>query len=426
MVPGVELHEPGLLSRRGVIDVGLKCVHSCRMCFYSFMDGSDDQFAGMRHAKFHSAEHVIGVAESLAANHFTAFDVTGGEPTLSPALVPLIRRATELGLASRVITLGQWLGRPMFGADHILLTKLRLAGLTDLRLSVHEVSEPEFKQSTGGEWARMRVAMALLDADAFQYTTNTTITEANYRRLPQIAAEIAQHNVYNATLLFMMAHYRWAESGHASGVQARYSDAAPYAREFVQILEDAGIAVTVRYAPLCTVAGLEKNHVGFVGVRYDPHEWMNRIDHYADPDKSTPASASAQGMPLDIRQGEPARETWLYKSDEWHAERPIAAYRGPSPDRAVKLFPRACAGCAALPACDGFEPQYLKQHGSGEATPYTGPRREHFLAPERLSYRAAYVYKTAPDGDARSVVRALLSNDPVRQRRLTDVAAPVA
>jgi len=48
--PDHYLHQPGAPARSGVLDLGLKCVHSCRFCYYSFHEGSEDQFAPLRKA----------------------------------------------------------------------------------------------------------------------------------------------------------------------------------------------------------------------------------------------------------------------------------------------------------------------------------------------------------------------------------------
>ena len=77
-----------------------------------------------------------------------------------------------------------------------------------------------------------------------------------------------------------MPYYEWtAKTDH----RVAYTEIAPYLREAVATVEAAGIAATIRYAPQCTIKGMERNHVGIVGVRHDIHEWMNAIDHKADP-----------------------------------------------------------------------------------------------------------------------------------------------
>lgn len=397
------LHPAGHPSRWGVLDVGLKCVHECGFCFYLYMDGSNDPTSGMRHAKFHSRDHVIGLVDALADNGFLGFDITGGEPALHPNIVDIVARATERGIASRIITLGQFLGRHMHGLSEPLRDSLLAAGLTDLRLSVHEVEDPQFKALTGGSWAKQLDNMNWLDARGFQYMTNTTINQKNYKRLPLIAKEIARHNVYNSTLLFMMAHYQWSKNGHAQEIQSRYTDAAKYAREYVDILEAAKIGVVVRYAPLCTIAGLERNHVGAVGVRYDPHEWMNAMDHKLLPGDANQASPSKLAERYNLRAGEPSDGLNLLLGEGALAGHKLVAGRGHA-QGVQKVFPAQCAGCSAMPVCDGVEPQYVERFGGGEFVPYVGVNRGNVIDAERLAYRPAHFVKLEPDADIRAAV----------------------
>ncbi|HEV2097666.1 MAG TPA: radical SAM protein, partial [Stellaceae bacterium] len=157
MTEGVHIATPGALSRWGVIDVGLKCMHSCEFCYYSWLGNEPGQFAGMRKAPFAPREHLLDMTRGLKANGFIGFDVTGGEPCLHPDIVALVAEASRLGLASRVITLGQYLMRPMKSVpEHkTLLGGLLSAGLTDLLLSVHAVDEDSFREITGESWAKL-------------------------------------------------------------------------------------------------------------------------------------------------------------------------------------------------------------------------------------------------------------------------------
>lgn len=407
------LHPPGYPSRFGVVDVGLKCVHECGFCFYLYMDGSSDPTSGMRHAKFHSKEHVLGLVDGLADQNFVGFDVTGGEPALHPNIIDIAERATERGLVSRIITLGQFLQRPMHGRKGKLIDELLAAGLTDFRLSVHECAEEEFKALTGGSWAKQKANMDDLDAKGFQYMTNTTINQKNYKRLPLIAKEIARHNVYNATILFMMAHYQWSENGHAKEIQSRYTDAAKYCREYVDILESNKIPVIVRYAPLCTIAGLEKNHVGAVGVRYDPHEWMNAMDHKLDPEQVTPEITRAMTERVVFPYGEPSDQLHLISVNGLVGTQEIVGGRGASSTMLRKLFPKECKGCSAMPVCDGVEPQYLERFGGSEFVPYLEDNRGQVLDRERMTYLPAYYVKLQADADMKAVIGRAFAPTPV-------------
>lgn len=391
---GIYCHPPGRLSRWGVVDVGLKCVHSCKHCFYSYLDGSDDQFAGMRRAGWHSAENLFALVDLLAEHGFLGFDITGGEPTAHPGLVELIARATKNGTASRVITLGQFLTR------RSLLERLLDAGLTDFRFSLHSTEPEMFNRMTGGDLALLVAAMDELQRRGFHYVTNTTITEQNYRYLPEIARWIAARpEIYQTTWLFFMPYYQWSTGAHAEDHRVAYTEIAEYLREAVAIVEAAGIAATIRYAPHCTIRGMERNHVGIVGVRHDPHEWMNAIDHRADPAAATAASMRAMGARLPLH--------------DYETQYPLAAYSAGTPLAAAraggtKVFPAKCRDCRAMPVCDGVDGNYWAQRGDAELEPYADFRGD-LIDRERLHYRAAHVIKTAPYADARGAVRALLA-----------------
>jgi hypothetical protein len=142
--------------------------------------------------------------------------------------------------------------------------------------------------------ARCRTQWIISTTVGFDYGTNTTVHEGNFRQLPEIADEIIKHRVYVANLIVMNAYYAWSRPGGAAkAVQGHYGEIRPYLLEARDKLEAAGIAVNIRYAPLCTVRGAERNLVGIVGVRHDPHEWMNAMDHMQ------PGPAQADGPPAD-------------------------------------------------------------------------------------------------------------------------------
>ncbi len=374
-----------------MIDVGLKCVHECSFCYYLWLNPDDtDATQGMRQAKFLPTSHILDLARSLKANGFLGFDVTGGEPCLHPGIVELAAEAKSLGLAMRVITLGQFLCRKMKAApDRLLLNALLDAGVTDFLLSVHAVNEVDFKRITGGSWAAMQTAMDCLDGHGFDYGTNTTVHEGNFRQLPEIADEIIRHRVYVANLIVMNAYYSWSRpDGAAKDVQGHYGEIRPYLLEARDKLESAGIAVNIRYAPLCTVKGAERNLVGIVGVRHDPHEWANQMDHMQ------PGPAEQMGRRLNLRD-----------HDAGAPLEPVHDEPGIIARRSGKVFPTKCKGCAAAPVCDGLDARYLAERGDSELEPYSEFRGD-LLDRERLAYAPAYICKTEPFADARCAVRA--------------------
>ncbi|MDE2020175.1 MAG: radical SAM protein, partial [Patescibacteria group bacterium] len=150
MTKSYYLHPAGYPTRGAVIDVGLKCMHRCKFCYYSYLDGSDDQFKGMRRADFRTKEHIFKLIDSLVASGFLHADITGGEPTLHPDIVEIIKYASDRGLATRIITLGQYLMRRMHKSEKVLLDELIDNGVTNFLMSMHQVHEEKMMELTGG------------------------------------------------------------------------------------------------------------------------------------------------------------------------------------------------------------------------------------------------------------------------------------
>ncbi len=142
--------------------------------------------------------------------------------------------------------------------------------------------------------------------------------------------------------------------------------------------------MNIRYAPLCTVRGMERNLVGIAGVRHDPHEWMNAIQH------TTPGDPTAMGRKLPLR--------------DWDQSEPLRSSSQFVAERGDKVYPANCRECSAIKVCDGIDRRYLAERGDEELSPYREWRGD-VLDIERVAYLPAFVCKTAPFANARSAVQ---------------------
>lgn len=402
----VILHPPGELSRSGVLDVGLKCAHSCRFCYYSFMaeaKASADQkpgagqFDALRHASFRSTEDCLRIIDLMAEHGLINFDITGGEPTMHPGLPDMIRRARARGLSVRIITLGQFLMQQS-KTGRTLLDELLEAGTTDFLFSLHCASETGFFAATRGSLAKVLAAMAALDAKGFQYAANTVVHAGNAAELPDIARLAAGHSVYHHNFIIFNAYYRWDSPESIAGLQASYADICGPLTEAVKILDAAGIAVTVRYLPLCAAPGLLRHIVGVVGVHHDPHEWMNRA---GNPEREPEYCAEPLPVPKDGPRDVYALKRSALRLDFGAAGSVDAvAQRG----EAFKVFPKLCQDCAAMDYCDGLDPKYILLHGLAGLKPFADLPGAPPLAAARRAYGPAFLLKREADADLRGAV----------------------
>ncbi|SLM30737.1 Radical SAM domain protein [Desulfamplus magnetovallimortis] len=395
-------HTPGKRGKGAVLDVGLQCSHSCTFCYYKNYNGSRD-FEALRQGGFRCAMDLIEILKLFKHHSYNHFDVTGGEPTLHPDIVPIIEKGCrELGLAGRIITLGQFLHREYKGNSkkRPLIDALLDAGLTDFLFSLHAADETQFHQFTRGSLKKLEKAMDHLDGKDFQYGTNTVVFKGNLTSLQAISEKITKHHVYIHNFILFNAYHGWRDASKTPSIQAKYSDIRPHLESALEKLNSQGkkIAVNIRYAPYCVLKGMEKHIVGLTGTFYDPFEWQNRACNY---DKSPEYCA----MPVEME--DKYSITWItpektgdrykviqnryqdiYPYQNKYKE-PIIAIRGDH----FTVFPEKCKDCAALPFCDGLSPIYLRHHGSSELSPYDHFGAEGALPGARLNYTLPFHVK---------------------------------
>ena len=381
-------HPTGERGKGAVLDVGLSCPHSCLFCYYKEYNGSTD-FQALRKGKFRSTDSLLEILSHFSVNGYRHFDITGGEPTLHPDIVKIVHRGcTELKLAGRVITLGQFLDKKYL-AKRLLIDALLDAGLTDILFSFHAADETQFHQFTRGSLIKLENAMAYLDRKDFQYSTNTVVFKGNSINLQDIAGRIVHHGVYIHNFILFNAYHGWRDAPRTNEIQASYSEIRPSLEKSVQILDQAGIAVNIRYAPYCVVKGLEKHIVGLAGVFYDPFEWRNRACNYERPPEFCAEPVSIEHTYALRREEKTLESGWQ-----------IIATRGDN----LKVFPETCCFCAAIEYCDGLSPAYLETHGDGELSPYDSFAIAGSLPIARHEYEAPFHVKTRAMEDMREII----------------------
>ena len=388
MDTGHYLHLAGEPSQGAVLDTGLKCLYSCLFCYYRDYDGQQD-YQALRRGGFRSFEDSKRILDLFVRNGYRHFDITGGEPSLHPDIVRIVRYGcTNLGLAGRLITLGQYLLQKTFDGRPLLDTLLG-AGLTDVLFSLHSAGNDSFNAFTNGSLKKLTAAMDYLDRKGFQYGTNTVVFEGNRDALPDIAALACDHDVYIHNFIMFNAYHGWSEQKKSIRMQPRYDALRPFIEKAVQRMEAAGIAVNIRYVPYCVVKGFEKHIVGLAGVFYDPFEWRNRACNYEKPPEFCAEPVSIEHTYALRREEKTLESGWQ-----------IIATRGDN----LKVFPETCCFCAAIEYCDGLSPAYLETHGDGELSPYDSFAISGSLPIARHEYEAPFHVKTRAMEDMREII----------------------
>jgi MoaA/NifB/PqqE/SkfB family radical SAM enzyme len=96
--------------------------------------------------------------------------------------------------------------------------------------------------------------------------TNTTITKHNMKHLQAMAKLFVKLGMLSSEFIFVFPH------GNAlvnfEDVVPKYTEAAPYMKEAVDIGKDSETRILMRYVPFCVMRGYES----YIAELYDPSE----------------------------------------------------------------------------------------------------------------------------------------------------------
>jgi MoaA/NifB/PqqE/SkfB family radical SAM enzyme len=231
--------------RKVVMNVTYVCNNHCTFCAV----GTRTQVDGhpTRQREYLDAYRAEGV---------TMVDFDGGEPTMNPELVPLIRHARRAGYERVNVTTN---GRLCFYED--FARRLVRSGLTTLLFSVHgpdarthaqQVGVAEaFEQTVGGIRNCVRLAPA-----GVELGMNITLTKGNYEKLPDVADLALELGLAWLNIQFLTPFGR-ATSAVAPDTQA----AAAVTRGVIDRYRDR-MKLQVINLPFCFMPGYEAFMMG--------------------------------------------------------------------------------------------------------------------------------------------------------------------
>lgn len=254
------------LNRRGVLWLGQTCNLRCYFCYFLNRIADTDH---PEHA-FMTLEKSKEICHTLRYDYGnTAIDIQGGEPTILPDILELIRYCNEIGLYPTLITNGLVL------AKKEKLQEFKDAGIRDFLVSLHGIGDIHDEVvCRKGAYVKIIQAIENMGELGVPFRFNCTMSSPVIPILPEIAQKAIDYGA-NAVNFIAFNPFEDQETGiRTHDNVARYSDIKPKLSEAMDILEEAGIECNVRYFPLCAVdEKYRKNFYNFQQLPYDHHEW---------------------------------------------------------------------------------------------------------------------------------------------------------
>lgn len=229
--------------KKAVIITGYHCNNFCKFCISADKRGI---------AQRTSSEIILDMVEARKRGA-TYLEIIGGEQTIRPDILYLIRYGKKLGF--RIIcmaTNGRMLSYKDFARGIVD------SGITDIIFSIHGHNARLHDSLTGAEGSFKQLMQGIKnikDLGLKKIGSNTTIVRQNYKELPAIGKFIYGLGIRNSEFIFVDPTHGGALKDFR-GLVPRISEAASYIRRCLDIgREKRVLHWHVRYVPLCHFVG---------------------------------------------------------------------------------------------------------------------------------------------------------------------------
>ena len=188
---------PVLESARGMswinfLEITSECNCDCPICYAD---------AGGDGAESMSVAEVERIARRLKAEGLKAISLTGGEPTLHPELLDVVRTVRGAGLDATLISNGLRLGQ-----DAALAKRLRESGLTYLYLQLDTLREEICQKIRGDRLVALRQqAMEHVRQSGVPFGVNTTVIRDNLEEVPALLQHATRYAPHLNLVTFLTA-----------------------------------------------------------------------------------------------------------------------------------------------------------------------------------------------------------------------------
>jgi molybdenum cofactor biosynthesis enzyme MoaA len=397
--PRLQTTRERTITRRGVMWLGQTCNLRCYFCYFI------DRIESASHPEhpFMTLEKAKKICKTLVdvwGNN--AIDIQGGEPTIWPHILDLVRYCREIGLFPTLITNALVLDKPERCAAY------KEAGIGDFLVSVHGIGEVHDRvvQLPGAHVRQMKALRNLREA-GIPFRFNCVLSKPVVPQLPQIAELCVKTGARVLNFLTFNPFEDQARGGKRSANNVpMYSELSEQLDKALDILDDAGVEANVRYLPLCIVSERHrKSMYNFQQLPYDHHEWDYSSSEWTSlvpqrmkgGDVSPIVELQTVRLPKRIRKqidwifARPRLRTALFAVHNAYGRMMSslrernAIYRDNARVRAAHCsytYASACNQCSGKNICDGFHGDYAELFGTSEARPFGGPKLNdprHFI-----------------------------------------------
>jgi MoaA/NifB/PqqE/SkfB family radical SAM enzyme len=346
------------LSQRGEIRLGFRCNARCGFCYYQ--DLLDNPLENEP-----TTEQLEECLRVLRLEGATEVEFTGGEPTIRPDLIKLIKYAKQLGFVNvSIITNGLRLAKTRY-ADEVIN-----AGANDFLFSIHGHTSEVHDAHTqiAGSFAKIMDAVSNVKAAKQRCRSTTTVTGKNYLHIEPLLGKLValKMDCINLAVFSPVAQAMKTDEK----MHIRYSDAATAIKTAIDRYKSELPPLSVKYIPFCFMKGYEEYVMNLYQQSFDPDEW-----NYYYSNKVRRANTWIKRVLFDVV----ASLGWLLTKDHripmqygWLGIKVFGFTR--LVELLRKSRPSICRKCRYDIVCDHVWRDYVNHFDDSELSPVIGPK----------------------------------------------------
>ena len=249
-------------TKRFVIEPSLECNILCKFCYH-------------KHKHFYwrntrkTLDQVKAEIDAGIARGNNYMDITGGEPTMYPHIVEVVKYALKRDVKSCIITNGI-VSKKKAG-------QLIDAGLDDWLISRHGLEQVHNKITDFPKaWDKQQEFITFINRH-MDFRFNCVLTKYNQYTLNDVCSRMAISHPRIINIINFNPHAEWENHGsQAEDFIVNFKELD--IEEPVRMLERWGIKVNLRYFPMCHVpTDLRRCVCNDLQVVFDPYEWDYQI-----------------------------------------------------------------------------------------------------------------------------------------------------
>ncbi len=227
------------------VKLGYLCNNDCLFCIYP---SEFKASSSMRMTDEVKHELEKGIRQSMQKALFV-----GGEPTIHPDIIEIVRHAYDVGFKEiEIMTNGR-----MF-SDKNFTEQICNAGLTNSTVSIHShnAGVADYLSQRVGSFEETVQGIKNLLSHGIYLVTSTVIVHQNYRFLPEIVNFLADLGVSNVELRFVRTDGNTYRNFYL--ICPTLTEVSPFVCDAIDVGKERGLEMRMDEYPLCFVRNHEE------------------------------------------------------------------------------------------------------------------------------------------------------------------------